>query len=99
PYIGIGYYDGANDGIFTTPLATHNLNSGAYPNLFANNEEYGNYIQGNPIVLASPMITGGSWYTHELYIQSNENHCPIGSVPIGYNYNLYAIDFNVVNND
>jgi hypothetical protein len=102
PYIGLAYYDGANDGIYNTPTGTYNLNSGAYPNLTANGEEYGNYIQANPIVLASPSINqkimGRNWYTHELMIQSTELHCPLGSVPIGYNYNLYAINFNVRHN-
>ena len=99
PYIGLAYYDGANDGVYNTPTGAFNLAGGAYPNLFPNGEEYGNYIEANPIVLASQMLTGvGGWYTHELFIQSREDHCPLINIPVGYNYNLYAIGFDVVNN-
>ena len=70
-YIGLAYYDGDNNGVYNAPTGSFNLASGAYPNLFTNGEEYGNYIQANPIVLASPMLTDG-WYTHELAIQSEK---------------------------
>lgn len=84
PYIGLAYYDGANDGVYNTPIGSFNLTGGGYPNLFPNGEEYGNYIQANPIVLASQMLTGvGGWYTHELTIQSREDHCPLINIPIG----------------
>lgn len=73
PYIGLAYYDGDDDGIYNTPTGSFNLAAGNYPNLFALNKEYGNYVQANPIVLGSQMQTGiNGWYTHELTIQSKE---------------------------
>lgn len=99
PYIGLAYYDGADDGIYNTPTGSFNLAAGNYPNLFALNKEYGNYVQANPIVLGSPRQTGiNGWYTHELTIQSREYHCPLTNVPVGLNYNLYAIGFDIMNN-
>nr|WP_298004093.1 hypothetical protein [uncultured Flavobacterium sp.] len=94
PYLGLAYYDGANDGDYFF----HNLNNGNYPNLFANGEEYGNYVQGNPIVLASQSLTGvGGWYTHELFIVG-EYHCPTINVVPHLNMNIYGLRFDVINN-
>lgn len=94
PYLGLAYYDGVNDGDYFS----HNLNNGNYPNLFANGEEYGNYVQGNPIVLASQSLTGiGGWYTHELFIVG-EYHCPTINVVPHLNMNVYGLRFDIVNN-
>lgn len=94
PYLGLAYYDGANDGNYFF----HNLNNGNYPNLFANGEEYGNYVQGNPIVLASQSLTGiNGWYTHELFIVG-EYHCPTINVVPHLNMNIYGLRFDIVNN-
>ena len=98
PYIGLAYYDGDDDGTYNTPTGPFNLAAGNYPNLFAFNKEYGNYVQANPIVLGSPSLTDGAWYTHELYIQSKEDHCPLVNIPVGINYNLYAIGFDIIKN-
>ena len=53
PYIGLAYFDGADDGTYNTPTGAFNLTSGAYPNLYTGSSEYGNYVQANPIVLAN----------------------------------------------
>ena len=95
PYIGLAYYDGANNGNYNILGSNINLSNGNYPNLFANGNEYGNYVQGNPIVLANPL---GSQNTHELYIKSREDHCPLSNIPITPNYNLFGIGFNILNN-
>lgn len=99
PYIGLAYYDGNDNGTYNTPSGTFNLANGNYPNLYANGQEYGDYVQANPIILASQMLTGvGGWYTHELWIQSDEDHCPLVNIPVGINYNLYSLGFDIVNN-
>lgn len=95
PYIGLAYYDGADDGVYNTPTNSFNIAGGAYPNLYANGREYGSYVQGNPIVLANTP----NWYTHELFIQSKEDHCPLINIPVTLNTNLYGIGFDIVNND
>jgi len=95
PYIGLAYYDGADDGVYNTPTNSFNIAGGAYPNLYANGREYGSYVQGNPIVLAYTP----NWYTHELFIQSKEDHCPLINIPVTLNTNLYGIGFDIVNND
>lgn len=95
PYIGLAYYDGADDGMYNTPTNSFNIAGGAYPNLYANGHEYGSYVQGNPIVLAN----NPNWYTHELFIQSKEDHCPLINIPVTLNTNLYGIGFDIVNND
>lgn len=71
--------------------------SGAYPTLYANGQEYGNYIAANPIVLANP-VGIPNHTTHELMVFSNEDHCPLVNVGVGVNYNLGAVRFDVVNN-
>src|SRR5690554_1744898 len=97
PYIGLAYYDGADDGIYNTPNGSFNLTTGMYPNLYAaGGSEYGNYVQANPIVLAND---SPSWFTHELAIFSKEDHCPLINVNIGINFNLQVVDFNIINND
>lgn len=103
PYIGLGYFDGIDDGVYNTlGSGSFIFNSVNYPNLYNNSTEYGNYIQANPIVLGK---NGGftpptnNWYTHELVIHSKEAHCPVKGVTIGYNYNLQTIQFDVLNND
>jgi hypothetical protein len=94
----LAYYDGSNDGIYNNG-GFHNLSNGQYPTLFANGEEYGNYVQGNPIVLANQDLTGvGGWYTHELVI-TGEYHCPTINVVPHINMNIYGIMFDVINND
>ncbi|WCM41479.1 hypothetical protein MG290_11025 [Flavobacterium sp. CBA20B-1] len=97
PYIGLAYYDGANDGFYNTPTGGFNLASGAYPNLFASGNEYGDYVQANPIVLTQ--VPGTGWYTHELWVQHDEDHCPLVNIPVGINYNLNSIGFDIINND
>src|SRR5690554_3340301 len=100
PYIGLAYYDGADDGTYNTPNGSFNLTTGMYPNLYAaGGSEYGNYVQANPIVLANHSDDSPPWFTHELAIFSRENHCPLFGVNIGINFNLQAIDFNIINND
>jgi len=98
PYIGLAYYDGANDGVYKILGNNYNLANGNYPNLYANGKEYGDYVQGNPMVLANPLLFSGN-YTHELYIKSREDHCPLTNIPVSSFYNLYGIGFNIVNNN
>lgn len=93
PYIGLAYYDG----VYTVLSSNFNLANGNYPNIYANGHEYGDYVQGNPIVLANPLGTP-TQYTHELYIQSREDHCPLTNIPVSPNYNLFGIGFDIVNN-
>ena len=97
PYIGLAYYDGADDGVYTILGNNYNLANGNYPNLYANGKEYGDYVQGNPIVLANP-LGNPSNYTHELYIKSREAHCPLSNIPVSPNYNLFGIGFDILNN-
>lgn len=97
PYLGIAYHDGVNDGVYNVG-GVINLGNGHYPNLFANGEEYGNYVQGNPIVLANQHLTGiGGWYTHELNIWG-EYHSPVINVLPHINMNIYGVLFDIVNN-
>ncbi|WCM41477.1 hypothetical protein MG290_11015 [Flavobacterium sp. CBA20B-1] len=94
PYIGLAYYDGANDGIYNGV----NL-AGGYPNLYAGGNEYGNYIAANPIVLT------GTSSTHELAVFSDwvtpqaNDHCPVMPSVYQYPYNPEPIFFDLVNNN
>lgn len=97
PYIGLAYYDGASDGVYNTSTGTFNLSTATHPNLYNGNNEYGNYVQGNPIVLGFDNFLN-NWYTHELAVFSPEDHCPIRHVNIGYNFNLQSVNLNIVNN-
>lgn len=101
PYIGLAYFDGSDDGVYNTPTGSYNLASGAYPNLYANGSEYGNYITANPFILVSGAHTNYQWDTHELFIYSDvpNEHCPLVNVNAGQNFNNYAINFNVINNN
>jgi len=102
PYIGLAYYDGADDGVYNTPTGSHNLITGNYPNLYSGGSEYGSYVQANPIVLGKnivPSTPSLTWVTHELAIFSPEDHCPIRNVNIGYNYNLQSVKFDIMNNN
>src|SRR5690554_247671 len=93
PYIGLAYWDGADDGTYNTPTGTYNLAGGGYPNLYNGGNEYGNYIQANPIVL-NRWVTGP--LTEELGIIWG-GHCPIFTAWT-YTYNPYTIFFDVMNN-
>jgi len=96
PYIGLGYYDGDDDGVYNVMGSGVNLNSGQYPNLYAHNKEYGNYVQANPIIIANHP----SYQTHELIVYGYKaDHCPLRLVNVGYNYNLGATSFDIQNND
>ena len=53
PYIGLAYFDGADDGTYNTPTGSFNLTTALYPNIYNGVSEYGNYVQANPIVLAN----------------------------------------------
>jgi len=99
PYIGLAYFDGADDGTYNTPTGAFNLASGAYPNLYTGSSEYGNYVQANPIVLANHSWHTPPWYTHELAVFSKEDHCPINNVNIGYNFNLQTVKLDIINNN
>lgn len=99
PYIGLAYFDGADDGTYNTPTGAFNLASGAYPNLYTGSSEYGNYVQANPIVLANHSWDTPPWYTHELAVFSKEDHCPINNVNIGYNYNLQTVKLDIIKNN
>src|SRR5690606_24905276 len=79
-YIGLAYYDGANNGTFND-LASTGLNfnltiSGQYPNLYANNQEIGNLIP-------SVWITGQP----ELIFAADGpfSHCPVLNGNVGTN--------------
>jgi len=95
PYIGLAYYDGANDGIYNG----FNL-AGGYPNLYAGGNEYGNYIAANPIMLGY-----NAYSTHELAVFSDwvtplaNNHCPVMPSVYQYPYNPEPIHFDLVNNN
>jgi len=76
PYIGLAYYDGADDGVYNTPTGVFNLWGGPYPNLSLPGEsEYGKYIEANPIVLGI-----NAHCTHELSVIADLTttiHCPV----------------------
>ena len=93
PYIGLAYWDGADDGIYNTPGGAYNLTSGMYPNLYNGGNEYGNYIQANPIVLN---IWGTNPQTEEIGIIWG-GHCPVFTAWT-YTYNPHTIFFDVMNN-
>lgn len=102
PYIGLAYYDGAEDGVYTTSLGSFNLASGNYPNLYNNNLEAGNYIEANPIVLGDNVTS-----THELVIRANPSgttfpHCQVdGTFVQGgptFSWNPEHIFFDLENN-
>lgn len=93
PYIGLAYWDGGDDGTYNTPSGSYNLAGGGYPNLYNGGNEYGNYIQANPIVLN---MWGASPQTVELGIIWG-GHCPIFTAWT-YTYNWHSIFFDVMNN-
>src|SRR5690554_1114810 len=84
PYIGLAYYDGADNGTYNTPGGgSFNLAGGGYPNLYNGGQEYGNYIQANPIVLH------GIYSTHEVYIGSTiGEHCPVTPTVLNLVFNV-----------
>jgi len=94
PYIGLAYWDGGDDGIYNTPGGVYNLTSGMYPNLYNGGNEYGNYIEANPIVL-NVWGVGGP-HTEELGIIWG-GHCPVFTAWT-YTYNWHSIFFDVMNN-
>lgn len=100
PYIGLAYYDGADDGVYNTPIGSFNLASGGYPNLFNNNLEAGNYIEANPIVLGE-----NTYSTHELVMWPDpsgpQDHCQVRQVQGGptFLWNPEGIFFNLMLND
>jgi len=81
PYIGLAYYDGADDGTYNTPAGAFNLAAGGYPNLYNNGLEAGNYIEANPIILGV-----NTYSTHELAIMPNatfpNDHCQVQGADI-----------------
>ena len=101
PYIGLAYYDGADDGHYNTPTAgTFNLTAGGYPNLHTpDNIEYGNYIAANPIVLevnndsAHELAIFSDWVTQGL-----NDHCPVMPSVYQYPFNWQPVYFDLVNN-
>lgn len=98
PYIGLAYYDGANDGVYNTPIGAFNFATG-FPNLYAGGNEYGNYIEANPIMLGY-----NAWSTHELGVFSDwvtpqaNDHCPVMPSVYQYPFNPEPIYFDLVNN-
>lgn len=68
PYIGLAYYDGADNGIYNTPSGSIDLINGDYPNLYAGSTEYLNLIQGPTLT-----ITNSSGFNDI----SAFNHCPV----------------------
>lgn len=101
PYIGLAYYDGADDGHYNTPTAgSFNLTAGGYPNLHTpDNIEYGNYIAANPIVLevnndsAHELAIFSDWVTQGL-----NDHCPVMPSVYQYPFNWQPVYFDLVNN-
>lgn len=101
PYIGLAYYDGADDGIYNpVPGVTYNLAAG-YPNLHTpDNIEYGNYIAANPIVLevnndsAHELAIFSDWVTQGL-----NDHCPVMPSVYQYPFNWQPVYFDLVNNE
>ena len=93
PYIGLAYWDGADDGSYDTPTGSYNLAGGGYPNLYSGRNEYGNYITANPIVLN---IWGASPQSEEIGIIWG-GHCPVFTA-WNYTFNPYTIYFDVMNN-
>lgn len=101
PYIGLAYYDGADDGHYNTPTAgTFNLTAGGYPNLHTpDNIEYGNYIAANPIVLevnndsAHELSIFSDWVTQGL-----NDQCPVMPSVYQYPFNWQPVYFDLVNN-
>lgn len=100
PYIGLAYYDGADDGTYNTPAGAFNLIGGAFPNLYAGGKEYGNYIAANPFILGT-----NAYSLHELAIRENGgaftpgvgDHCQVNSADV-FGYNPEGIFFDLQNN-
>lgn len=100
PYIGLAYYDGADDGTYNTPTGAFNINSGAFPNLYAGGTEYGNYIAANPFILGT-----NAYSLHELAIRENGgaitpgvgDHCQVNNADV-FGYNPEGIFFDLQNN-
>lgn len=100
PYIGLAYYDGADDGTYNTPAGVFNINSGAFPNLYAGGKEYGNYIAANPFILGT-----NAYSLHELAIRENGgaftpgvgDHCQVNNADV-FGYNPEGIFFDLQNN-
>lgn len=95
PYIGLAYYDGVDDGDYHTPGITYNLNNGNYPTLYNNNQEYGNYIAANPIVLNGVWSMGAA-STQQVAIQGG-GHCPVFTADV-FPFNPHGIYYDVINN-
>src|SRR5690554_2204308 len=95
PYIGLAYYDGADDGTYVTPTGSYNLAAGGYPNLYSSGSEYGNYIAAAPYVINGQWTTGAS--TQELSVQGG-GHCPVMAATT-WTFNPHGIFFDVQNNN
>ena len=96
PYIGLAYYDGADDGTYNTPAGAFNLAAGGYPSLYNNGLEAGNYIEANPIILGV-----NTYSTHELAIMPNaafpNDHCQVQGADINP-YNPEGVFFDLIDN-
>ena len=82
PYVGLAYYDGTNDGIYTDPSpggsTSYNLTSGNYSTLYTNNvfngisQEIGKLIRMQPIT-----VNPQSGFRME----DKLDHLPLGNTP------------------
>mgnify|MGYP003575586514 CR=1 FL=1 len=86
PYLGLAYYDDVNDGLFHDPAQgyslIHDMTTGNFPSLYANNNEIGNLIKAKTIVL-----DGTSVQNNEFSIGSDQDHCPVdlANITTGWN--------------
>lgn len=67
-WVGLAYFDGSDDGSYDdpslnpsgSPVQVADLTNGNYPNLYANNQEVGNLLRTQPIVLDGNNFDGSN---------------------------------------
>jgi len=100
PWVGLAYYDSANDGRYHDPfiastsppglIADMAANPTLYPNLYANSNEIGNLVPAQPIIM-----DGSSLQNCEVAINSTRDHLPVDVATLGSGWNPINRFFNL----
>ena len=104
PWVGLAYFDGANDGFYNDddlllnnpPGLVANFNGGGFPNLYANGKEVGNLVPAKPFILDGTTMAQSELSIASDWASSNPKHLlsPTGfSNPAAYNPNNITFQF------
>lgn len=89
PYVGLAYYDGANDGTYTdfSPggMVTFDLTNGNYPTLYTNNNPNGISQEIGALVRMQPLTINPQ---ESFRLEDNLDHLPLGNNITYPQYNL-----------